>query len=382
MGIRIRNPVLRFFARPVRWLALAVFVAAGAIVLRPGPVAAAAGDAVPATTQIVRDFMIQNACLDAAGAVLAGISPIDGDPACVAQRDLRPGERLPYHKHDHPSPDQRAAAPSGYQRHDSFPVETLGYGAVVEHSFDFGSGEGRRFGVFDRGSDGGDVAILSPGAVSIGATEDGGGGFGLWVGECRGPLTAAALTHSWIVAQFDPKRPAPLAGETTARLNGLAAGHDTCPARFNAAYTRWRVAPFRYRAAPGQGAPITLSTLISEHYAGANPATSGAVERFYFTRELGGARWEAWQNASGNAWFSPAQIAERAAWFATTGRCGAPEKPSRGPGGGAPLLLVDCREWTRIVPPADPAGDRPGFFIDAIRARPDAPAFFAPPSGQ
>ncbi len=41
------------------------------------------------------------------------------------------------------------------------------------------------------------------------------------------------------------------------------------------------------------------------------------------------------------------------------------------------LVLVDCREWTRIEPPADPAGNRPGFFIDAIRARPDAPAFFA-----
>ena len=43
------------------------------------------------------------------------------------------------------------------------------------------------------------------------------------------------------------------------------------------------------------------------------------------------------------------------------------------------MVMVDCREWTRIVPPADPAGDRPGFFIDALRARPDLPAFFAAP---
>jgi hypothetical protein len=43
-------------------------------------------------------------------------------------------------------------------------------------------------------------------------------------------------------------------------------------------------------------------------------------------------------------------------------------------------LLVDCREWTRIEPPSDRSGDRSGFFIDAIRARPDAPAFFAPPA--
>src|SRR6266852_1046705 len=66
-------------------------------------------------------------------------------------RDLLPGERLPYHKHDHPSPDQRDGAPSGYQRHDSFPVETVGFGTVVEHSFDFGADQGRRFGIFDIG---------------------------------------------------------------------------------------------------------------------------------------------------------------------------------------------------------------------------------------
>jgi hypothetical protein len=345
--------------------------------------AAAADNAVMANEITLRDFMIQNVCLDASGAVLAGVAPIDGDPRCLAQRDLKPGELLPYHKHDHPSPDQRAGTPAGYQRHDSFPVETAGLGTVIEHSFDFGAGEGRRFGVFDRGSDGGDIAILSPGMVSIGATEDGGAGFQLFVGECQGPVEPAALTHSWIVAAFDPGRPAPLEGETVARLNDLTAGHqDTCPARFNAAFTSWRVAPFRYRAAPGQGTPqgtpITLTTLISEHYGGLSRATADHVERFYFTRELGGTRWERWQNADGNAQFGAAKIAEMAAWFAATGRCSTPETP----GGGAKLVLVDCREWTRIEPPADPMGDRPGFFIDAIRARPDTPAFFAPPPGR
>ncbi len=43
------------------------------------------------------------------------------------------------------------------------------------------------------------------------------------------------------------------------------------------------------------------------------------------------------------------------------------------------MVLIDCREWTRIVPPADPAGDPPGFWIEAIRARPEAPAFFLKP---
>jgi hypothetical protein len=331
-----------------------------------------------ATADTMRDLMIQNVCLDASGRVLAGVAPIDGDRRCVGQRDLEPGERLPYHKHDHPSPSHRAGEPAGYQRHDSFPVDTAGFGIAIEHSFDFGAGEGRRFGVFDSGSDGGDIAILTPGMVSIGATEDGGAGLQLFVGECQGPIAPAALTHSWIVATFDPRRPAPLEGETIARLNGLPAGRqETCPTRFNAAFTSWRAVPFRYRAALGQGAPVTLTSLISDHYGGANRATADHVERFYFTRELGGTRWERWQNAGGNARFSAATIAERAAQFTATGRCSAAERP----GGGAPMVLIDCREWTRIEPPADPSGDRPGFFIDAIRARRGAPAFFAPPAG-
>jgi hypothetical protein len=238
-------------------------------------------------------------------------------------------------------------------------------------------GEGRRFGVFDTGSDGGDVAILSPGVVSLGVTEDGGAGFQLFVGECTGPVGPAALTHSWIVVEFDPARPAPLAGETVAHLRDLKIGHqDTCPRRFSSAFTSWRVVPFRYRAAPGQGAPIALTTLISEHYGGADRATADHVERFYFTRELGGTRWERWQNANGNARLNATRIAELAAEFAGSGRCSESEMP----GGGATLVLVDCREWTGILPSTGPAGDRPGFFIDAIRDRPGAPSFFAPPA--
>ena len=179
---------------------------------------------------------------------------------CAGQRDLLPGEALPYHKHDHPSPQDRRTAPSGYQRHDLFPVLTEGLGTVVEQSFDFGGG-GRRFGAFDRGSDGGDVVIvspgISPGAVSIGATETG-GGFNLWVGECRGAVEPDALTRSWLILEFDPNRPEPMSGETVARLNAARlnrAGRGSpaeCPTRLNAALDdgasrRSRIAPARVR---------------------------------------------------------------------------------------------------------------------------------------
>ena len=332
------------------------------------------GDIV-ATPATIRDFMIQNVCLDAGGAVLAGHSPADGDPACIAQRDLRPGEPLPYHKHDHPSPS--GGPHDGYQRHDSFPVETAGLGTVVEHSFDFGGFEGRRFGVFDRGADGGDVAVFSPGAVSFAATEDGGGGFQLFVGECQGPVAAATLLRSWILATFDPDRPAPLGGETVARLKDLRVGEqESCPSRFAAAYTRWHVAPVRYRTAPGQGTPMTLLSLVSDHYGGAQRDTADHVERFYFTRELGGTRWERWQNAKGNRQYDAATVAAAAARFAATGRCSDAPMPE----GGASFVLIDCREWTRIVAPENPAGDPPGFFLKAVRERPSAPAFLAAPA--
>jgi hypothetical protein len=327
------------------------------------------------TPATLRDLMIQNVCLDGAGVVVADVSPIDGSPRCVGQRDLQAGEALPYHKHDHPGPADAAGTPTGYQRHDSFPVDTAGLGTVVEHSFDFGAGEGRRFGVFDRPSDGGDIAVLAPGRVSIGATEDGGSGFLLWVGECNGALPAEALSHSWLVAEYDPARPAPLRGETVARLGRARTGGEACPASFVGAYTDWTVRPVRYRAAPGQGTPIELTTLVSEHYSNARRDEADQVERFYFTRELGGTRWESWGNRNGNAQYSPAAVAEAAARFAASGRC----SPAEPPAGAISYVLVDCREWTRIVPPAESAGDRPGFFIDAIRKRPDAPAFFAAP---
>ena len=50
--------------------------------------------AVTGDVATVRDFLIQNVCLDAQGKVIAGVSPVDGNPACVTQRDLRAGEPL------------------------------------------------------------------------------------------------------------------------------------------------------------------------------------------------------------------------------------------------------------------------------------------------
>ena len=328
--------------------------------------------------ETVRDFMIQNVCIDKLGAALEGVSPIDGDLRCLTQHDLMPGENLPYHKHDHPAVADGRRLPRGYQRHDSFPVETAQFGVVIEHSFDFGEGGGRQFGVFDAGrGDGGDITLLSPQAVSFAATEDGGAGFQLFVGPgCRDLVGAAALSGSWIIALVDSDRP--LEGETVARLDDLKQGRQSsCPARLNPAFTRWYIAPIHYRAAEGQGAPITLTTLISEHYGGEHSESADHVERFYFTRELGSTRWERWQNLFHSGDFSADQVAKAASDLALSRRCSQVDAPA----GGAPLVMVDCREWTLIVPPDKPEGDRPGFFIEAVRSRRFGNDMFVAPRG-
>jgi hypothetical protein len=356
------------------WCAAAVTVCAA--------LSASAGDtdsaaSAVASPEVISDFLIQNVCLDTSRRVLGGVSPIDGDPRCAAQRDLASGEKLPYHKHDYPSPGDRAAVARGYQRRDSFPVETGPFGRVIEHSFDFGAGTGRRFGVFDAGrGDGGDITVMSANAASFAATEDGGGGFQLFVGaNCNGRVSPAGLSDSWLITLFDPNRATPLHGESVAWLADLREGRqDNCPARLNAAFTRWYVRPVLYRAAEGQGTPVVLTTLISEHYGGERREGADHVERFYFTRALGSTRWERWQNLQHSRGFSPEKLAKAASDFASSSRCSKPEIPE-----GAAFVMIDCREWTLIVPPDDPAGDRPGFFLDAVRSRHLADELFPVP---
>jgi hypothetical protein len=327
------------------------------------------------SVEAARDFMIQNVCLDKARAVLKGVSPIDGDPRCVGQRDLVPGESLPYHKHDYPAAGDKTAL-RGYQRHDSFPVVTAQFGLVIEHSFDFGFGDGREFGKFDTArGDGGDISLLSPEAVSFAATEDGGAGFQLFVGaDCRDHPGVTALRRSWIIALLAPDRP--LQGDTTAQLRSLRVKQqENCPTRLVAAFTRWHVQPVEYRAADGQGRPVTSTTLISEHYGGEQPESADHVERFYFTRELGSTRWERWQNRDHSRDLSADRLAKAASELALSGRCSKAAPPA----GGTLFVMIDCREWTRITPPDQPAGDPPGFFIEAVRSRHLGAGLFASP---
>jgi hypothetical protein len=178
-------------------------------------------------------------------------------------------------------------------------------------------------------------------------------------------MSPEGIADSWLVAMIDGGQA--LAGHAIARLRDLKTGDQArCPDRLDEAYTVWRVEPFQYRANPGQGRELTLTTLVSEHFGGADTARAKHAERFYYTRELGSTRWERWESTSEAHGADVDRIRRAASSFAASQRCGAAPPP----GSNASLLMVDCREWTLIVPAALPQGDPPGFFIKSLLALP------------
>ena len=164
------------------------------------------------------------------------------------------------------------------------------------------------------------------------------------------------------------------AGEALARITR---NPRLCPDRLGYAYTRWRVQPVSYRTmARGRPGRAELPTLVSEHFGGRNVAAADHLERFQFTQALGYTRWERWQNL---AVHDRAADRSQAAALAATGRC-APGlgPPDAGLPEAGPWVMLDCREWTQIVPPDDPAGDPPGPWLNRLRQHPATASMFGP----
>ncbi len=315
------------------------------------PLAARAQPADPAW-QAAWDYMLQDVCPDAQDRPTPGATPLD---ACPRPRKLRPGERLPYHKRDWPGAADTLAQPEGYQQSDSIPIRTA-LGPAVLQTYDFGDGT-RAFNRWDSG-DGGQVVFFTARSAGVGVTEDGGAGLQLFLGPSCTPV------DSWVIV--DRSFPASLAGQTVATLTRRA---DRCATRPNQAFTRWTVTPIRFRTSlRGRPGGALLDTLVSEHFDAGDPAAARAMERMYFTHKLGYTRWEAWRNA---AVADRAQDRTDAARLAASGRCG-PALPPPAPG----WAMVDCREWTRLVPPSDAAGDPPFAWLDRLRTASATAALF------
>ncbi len=290
---------------------------------------------IPPSWRNTWDFLVQAVCTDGNDRPLPGTSPLDGPAACPRQRKLGFGEPLPYYKRDWPGVDDREQNPGGYQQSDSVPVQTS-LGPAVVQTYDFGDAS-RSFGQFDNG-DGGQVAFFSTTTASFGITEDGGAGLQLFLGPGCGPEDGWVIVDRSFATRQD--------GATLARITR---NPGRCPGRLGYAYTRWHVQPVTYRdSTRGRAGRATLSTLVSEHFGGKDVGNADHLERMYFTHELGYTRWERWQNLGVHD--RPRDRAQ-AAEIAGTGRCepglGAPDATSR-------WVMIDCREWTQIIPATAP----------------------------
>lgn len=376
------------------------------------------------------DFLVENVCLDGQGVVVVGVSPIDGDPRCASQRDLRPGEALTYHEQEWSRTDGSAArTPRGS---DSFPVKTRQFGTVAIHIYDPRTDPGGAFGRYDpaRQDGGGTIAAISDDVAGFVATQLGRQELRLFIGKACQPdqaITASSLLDSWVLAPLDKLAGLDLQGHNVDSAGAVATGTVSlpsgmviakagaaCPDRRNTGTTRWSVRPVTYRAVyksgPKRGLHVRLWTLIAERTG--RPAgdldKAVAFERAYFTRELGWTRWEAWKSvrasfAGARKWSSDAPDGSNERVSQAHGRvvdrdnCGLPDSvdaQSRMALPAAPtdvrgtpradLAVVGCIDVTNIVPPrdmekGDPPPVDPGSWYGATTAAGSAgAALFGP----
>lgn len=372
---------------------------------------AAAADQGPGAA-LARDFHVENVCLDAQGKALVGVSPIDGDPKCVSQRDLKPGEALTYHEREWPA-GKGAEAPGAARGSDSFQVETRALGTVVVHAYDYEADTP------DRAPDhydprtrigGGTIAAISNTTLSDVATQLGNQGLQLFIGQgCQPgqPVGPAAMADSWVLAPLSALAsvnipPGPASGSAiiaggliTTPSKMVDSARAICPPQVKPGSTRWYIRPVTYQAVYKLGAlagqHVRLWTLIAERTGQdeGHRDTANAFERAFFTRELGWVRWEAWKSRTGK--FSNRKFAYSGAGInprveeahnrvANRGNCTLPSDALQPNGSLAPadssgaprgdLENVGCVEVTRIIPPHSPNGDPaptgPGTWYNSI----------------
>lgn len=282
------------------------------------------------------DFMVQNVCVDEHN------MPIPGDPAtCTKQRNLRVGEPVPYLRTDF--------GPNGarYQGMVSLPVKGSDGAIQVLTSKHHARNFNKYTFDFDAGRDGYDL-IETNGTFSAIRTSDPG------CGDQIISRDASQREDGWILfpdalnsGNGSTRHPIRIQ-----RLNPPAA----CDAANNGnrlsedseAHTQvvWDLTPFGYTYEGGK----VLQTVDSYHVANFNLSQKdNAIEKFFFTREYGFTRWE--------AWIPRDRCYDEKHWFcndpnlALRGRCsdtGVTEW------GGQVWVRVDCRDSTNYKQIATP----------------------------
>jgi hypothetical protein len=288
------------------------------------------------TTNLLR-YLVQAVCTDGNGAVT---QQLPFDVGCIAMRPMKEDDVVRWRKHDWGGAEGPAA---GWQASDAVLANRDGI-PFVDQTFDFGApatDDSRRPDAFYRfdANDGGDAIIVADGTASVFLTQDGGSpGLQWFIGpDCGGSGLSRYL--SWVLFRSDAdvnwrSLVARLAKRST----------NTCPTEFSAAFTRYKLVserfPVQWHETNGNlvRQSATLPTIISEHFGRATIASSEAMERFYYAKDLGKIRWEAWSTDH--------SMTAKAEALSRSGRC--PALADSAPPDDT-WNMLDCRMWTNIV---------------------------------
>ena len=298
-----------------------------------GILAALALLAVPAAAQAPQpnispaEYLAQHICLDATARPIPGMIP-HINPLCSSVAPARMGVPLTYVTYDW------RRGQRGPKRSDS----VLTAGPRVVQTFDFGGEQGWRWGWYDRGQDGGDLATWDGGQVWYSMTEDGGGGR-QWFRFEGCPDDA----RGWLLWMGEPRREWSLANYR----HGIARSPDGCPPDYSAVQTRWRLQPVTLLWSDGEtGGEIVVDAMLTLHFAGGPPEQSWGGEFFVHARHLGRVAWGAFFSHERDA---NAQQRWVDRWWAihTDQRCPGMEAQIMGliPGN---HTLSDCRLYTQF----------------------------------
>ena len=235
----------------------------------------------------VLDYLIQNVCIDGSNRVILG------DPAvCPLSRNVKIGERVPYIMTD---VDQRNGG-ARYQGNFSYPVvgaddtlkvvwtkQLVGAGRpVIDANFQYNFIESR---------DANDIIDVSDTFVSAIRTTDP-GCYDQKFSTAAPDGTTGKRTNGW---RFMPKDALPVSigivGHTV-KIDPLSSPRPTgCNGGLGLNVLTVYQPPQPIKFESGR----TLMSIQTAHIADANfDNTNNAVEKFFFTREYGVTRWEAW----------------------------------------------------------------------------------------
>ena len=287
------------------------------------------------TLPIEYDWLLKDVCADATNTPVAA-DPYYGCPAGTTERDIQVGEPLPYINHDQP----QVGHPDGFQRHDAYPVIDSTGNPLVVNALDFGYD--RPYGTFEAGDgDGYDLYRIRNGWFSAAATRDGGGYSQTFYGSGCTPY------NGWIFfpTSFLQNLTANSSGQGSVAITddywedksqnwpGVCnsyTGFDT------STITSWQFTP-SFAFGGLNGAPVKyMDTIVSTHGYSNSPTfvTNGGLEVFYFTKQYGLTRWEAWAPAAQNWPLQP------------TPTCVGPTTMTYA---GMPFTLKDCRDWSVTI---------------------------------